>query len=70
MLRFTAEFHGLQDIDGTPYLKMGDLLSTFAEPRWLMDVKMGVRCFEEEELASKKPRADLFERIQKMDAGA
>ena len=49
------------------YLRMGNLLRGFDRPH-IMDVKMGVRCYEEGELASgSKPRADLFERMERME---
>ena len=67
MLDATAPFHGVVEIDGGVYLKMGNLLERFdATTLRQMDVKMGVRCFEERELASSKPRADLFERLMNM----
>lgn len=64
-------FHGVVTIDGKRYLKMRSVLAAFdAASLCVMDVKMGVRCFAESELSSKKPRGDLFERLKKMQPSA
>ena len=61
------EFFGVVTIDGKRYLKMRSLLSEFdASTLCVMDVKMGVRCFDESELKSTKPRSDLYERLLKL----
>lgn len=67
MAQFVPAFHGVAELNGKTYLKMENLLAAFDAPR-LMDIKMGVRCFEESELSSTKPRADLFERLAGMEA--
>jgi 1D-myo-inositol-triphosphate 3-kinase len=63
-------FHGVEHIEGKRYLKMGSLLADFDTATLCQaDVKMGVRCFAESELQSRKPRADLYERLEKMGWG-
>jgi len=66
---FAPEFLGVETIDDLRYLKMRHFMLSFDEASLCqMDVKMGVRCFAEKELASRKPRKDLFERLKRMDA--
>ena len=69
MRAFAPEFDGVEEIDGKRYLKMRTLFEGFDSATLCqMDIKMGVRCFAEKELQSKKPRADLYERLCKLDA--
>ena len=69
MTLFAPEFCGVEIIEGTRYLKMLDFLQAFEQASLRqMDVKMGVRCFAEKELQSRKPRHDLYKRLCKMDA--
>ena len=68
---FVPHFHGIVSIDNkdgsrTKYIKLSNLHMGFIQPR-TMDIKMGVRCFEESELNNGKPRADLYQRMAKME---
>ena len=66
---FAPEFLGVESLEGARYLKMRHFLLAFDEASLCqMHIKMGVRCFAEGELQSKKPRKDLYERLRKMDA--
>ncbi|CAL4165053.1 unnamed protein product, partial [Meganyctiphanes norvegica] len=59
--------------DGERYLQLQDLLSDFSSP-CVMDIKMGVRTYLEEELAKarEKPklRKDMYEKMVQIDPGA
>lgn len=48
------------------YIRLSNLLRNFHQP-FVMDVKVGVRSFVEDEAKSIKPRADLFQRMQELD---
>jgi hypothetical protein len=66
-----SRFYGLVSLaqrDGTAarYMRLSNLLMGVVNPR-TMDIKMGVRCFEEEELRNPKPRGDLYQRMAQME---
>jgi len=63
---FVPEYFGIVQRGDRRYIKLRDLLGDFRSP-WLMDIKMGVRCYAEKELKNQKPRNDLFERMVKME---
>jgi len=63
---FVPEYFGIVQRGERRYIKLQDLLGDFSSP-WLMDIKMGVRCYAEKELNNTKPRNDLFERMVKME---
>eukprot|EP00049_Salpingoeca_infusionum_P023043 m.10079 g.10079 ORF g.10079 m.10079 type:complete len:378 (-) comp5525_c0_seq1:322-1455(-) len=48
------------------FLELQDLCSSFSEP-CLMDVKMGVRTFQEQEVSKTKLRPDLLQKMIKLD---
>ncbi|KAK7487175.1 hypothetical protein BaRGS_00021670 [Batillaria attramentaria] len=67
------KYHGAVEKDGTSYVQLQDLLCKFTSP-CVMDIKMGVRTYLEEELekARKKPtlRKDLYQKMISVDATA
>mmetsp|Transcript_11203 Transcript_11203/g.25103 ORF Transcript_11203/g.25103 Transcript_11203/m.25103 type:complete len:355 (+) Transcript_11203:117-1181(+) len=66
MSRFVPEYFGIVNRGQRRYIKLRDLLRDFSKP-WLMDIKMGVRCYAEKELKNSKPRNDLYLRMVKME---
>jgi len=73
MAPYVPEFEGITSVekaDGsrTRYLKLRNLHHGFEEASTrTMDVKMGVRCYEEDELGNAKPRKDLYARLAQME---
>uniref|UniRef100_A0A1A7YAR9 Kinase n=1 Tax=Iconisemion striatum TaxID=60296 RepID=A0A1A7YAR9_9TELE len=70
---FVPGYHGDIEKDGQKYNQMEDLLAEFDYP-CVMDCKMGVRTYLEEELtkARKKPspRPDMYQKMVEVDPGA
>ncbi|XP_064810117.1 inositol-trisphosphate 3-kinase A-like [Oncorhynchus masou masou] len=70
---FVPGYHGVVERDGEPFLHMTDLLVNFDEPS-VMDCKMGVRTYLEEELvrARERPklRRDLYDKMLEVDSEA
>uniref|UniRef100_A0A1A8BKM1 Kinase n=1 Tax=Nothobranchius kadleci TaxID=1051664 RepID=A0A1A8BKM1_NOTKA len=70
---FVPGYHGDIEKDGQKYNQMEDLLAEFDCP-CVMDCKMGVRTYLEEELtkARKKPspRPDMYQKMVEVDPGA
>ncbi|KAM8952297.1 inositol-trisphosphate 3-kinase C [Pelodytes ibericus] len=70
---FVPGYFGVVEKDGEVYNQMEDLLSEFESPS-IMDCKMGVRTYLEEELvkAREKPRLrkDMYEKMVAIDAEA
>ncbi|XP_041703347.2 inositol-trisphosphate 3-kinase A [Coregonus clupeaformis] len=70
---FVPGYHGVVERDGDPFLHMTDLLVNFDRPS-VMDCKMGVRTYLEEELvrARERPklRRDLFDKMLEVDSEA
>lgn len=70
---FVPTYNGPVEKDGEPYLQMRDLLVNFSGPN-VMDCKMGVRTYLEEELvrAREKPklRKDLYDKMLEVDCKA
>lgn len=65
---FVPNFYGEVERDGAWFFKMDDLLHAFSlRGRHIADLKMGLRTFAESEAQSAKPRADLFERMERME---
>lgn len=66
-------FHGVSERDGESYIQLDDLLNNFDEP-CVMDCKMGVRTYLEEELtkARGKPklRKDMYKKMIEVDPSA
>ncbi|KAM8921188.1 inositol-trisphosphate 3-kinase A [Pelodytes ibericus] len=66
-------FHGVVERDGESYIQLDDLLNNFEEP-CVMDCKMGVRTYLEEELtkARGKPklRKDMYKKMIEVDQHA
>uniref|UniRef100_T1JEJ5 Kinase n=1 Tax=Strigamia maritima TaxID=126957 RepID=T1JEJ5_STRMM len=54
---------------GDYYIEMEDLLHSFKEPS-VMDIKMGTRTFAESEVTNTKARADLYQKMVKIDPTA
>ncbi|XP_072545804.1 inositol-trisphosphate 3-kinase A [Salminus brasiliensis] len=71
--RFVPAYHGVVERDGELFLQMNDLLVNFDGPN-VMDCKMGVRTYLEEELvrAREKPklRRDLYNKMLEVDSEA
>ncbi|XP_071539446.1 uncharacterized protein [Panulirus ornatus] len=71
---YVARYTGVvEGADGEKYLQLEDLLSNFALP-CVMDIKMGVRTYLEDELAKarEKPklRKDMYEKMIQIDSKA
>ncbi|XP_036066468.1 inositol-trisphosphate 3-kinase B isoform X2 [Oryzias melastigma] len=70
---YVPGYHGDVEKDGQKYNQMEDLLAEFDYP-CVMDCKMGVRTYLEEELnkARKKPspRPDMYQKMVEVDPGA
>ncbi|XP_028994719.1 inositol-trisphosphate 3-kinase A [Betta splendens] len=70
LLPFVPAFHGVAERDGEFFLHMTDLLAKFDLPN-VMDCKMGVRTYLEEELVRArerpKPREDLYKKMVEVD---
>ncbi|XP_028933746.1 inositol-trisphosphate 3-kinase A [Ornithorhynchus anatinus] len=66
-------FHGVVEHDGETYLQLQDLLAGFDTP-CVLDCKMGVRTYLEEELskARERPklRKDMYKKMLEVDPGA
>uniref|UniRef100_A0A3B3CG99 Kinase n=1 Tax=Oryzias melastigma TaxID=30732 RepID=A0A3B3CG99_ORYME len=67
---FVPQYHGLVTRGDHCYIRLEDLLSGLTRPL-IMDCKMGVRTYQEEELvkASTKPnlRSDMYQKMVKVD---
>ncbi|XP_026195479.1 inositol-trisphosphate 3-kinase A [Anabas testudineus] len=70
LLPFVPGYHGVVEKDGESFLHMTDLLVNFDLPN-VMDCKMGVRTYLEEELVRArerpKPREDLYRKMVEVD---
>lgn len=66
---FIPEFMGVvenvEDAKGDRFIRISNLLQDFTDPK-VMDVKIGVRTFLEEEAQVSKLRPDLYEKMTKM----
>lgn len=71
LLTFVPEYLGVVEKDGESFLHMTDLLANFDLPN-VMDCKMGVRTYLEEELVRArerpKPREDLYNKMVEVDS--
>ncbi|XP_037343051.2 inositol-trisphosphate 3-kinase A [Pungitius pungitius] len=71
LLPFVPGYHGTVEKDGESFLHMTDLLVNFDLPN-VMDCKMGVRTYLEEELVRArerpKPREDLYKKMVEVDS--
>ncbi|XP_042355994.1 inositol-trisphosphate 3-kinase A [Plectropomus leopardus] len=71
LLPFVPGYHGTVEKDGESFLHMTDLLANFDLPN-VMDCKMGVRTYLEEELVRArerpKPREDLYKKMVEVDS--
>ncbi|XP_034432023.1 inositol-trisphosphate 3-kinase A [Hippoglossus hippoglossus] len=71
LLPFVPGYHGVVEKDGESFLHMADLLANFELPN-VMDCKMGVRTYLEEELVRArerpKPREDLYKKMVEVDS--
>eukprot|EP00930_Biecheleria_cincta_P029050 TRINITY_DN20213_c0_g1_i1.p1 TRINITY_DN20213_c0_g1~~TRINITY_DN20213_c0_g1_i1.p1 ORF type:complete len:409 (+),score=74.20 TRINITY_DN20213_c0_g1_i1:111-1337(+) len=66
---FTAQCFGKVINDGgIEFLKLSNLLSDFQRGPHVMDCKIGVRSFTEEEVNNTKPRSDLYQRLVSLDS--
>jgi len=71
LLPFVPGYHGVVEKDGESFLHMTDLLANFDLPN-VMDCKMGIRTYLEEELVRArerpKPREDLYKKMVEVDS--
>ncbi|TKS86630.1 Inositol-trisphosphate 3-kinase A [Collichthys lucidus] len=71
LLLYVPGYHGVVEKDGESFLHMTDLLANFDLPN-VMDCKMGVRTYLEEELVRArerpKPREDLYKKMVEVDS--
>lgn len=63
---FIPSYHGIFDVNNESFIIIDNLLRHFNDP-CILDMKMGIRTFLEEEIANSEPRNDLFEKIIKLD---
>ncbi|KAM4721931.1 inositol-trisphosphate 3-kinase B-like [Rhinophrynus dorsalis] len=67
---YVPTYHGLEERDGQTYIKMEDLLKGLEAPS-IMDCKMGIRTYLEEELAKAllkpTPRKDMYNKMVSVD---
>ncbi|CAI5794479.1 inositol-trisphosphate 3-kinase C [Podarcis lilfordi] len=70
---YVPAYYGVVERDGETYIQMEDLLSGFDKPS-IMDCKMGVRTYLEEELEKARqqpcPRKDLYDKMVAVDPAA
>ncbi|XP_038639963.1 inositol-trisphosphate 3-kinase A [Scyliorhinus canicula] len=70
---FVPQYHGVTDEEGEQYIQLDDLLAEFDSP-CVMDCKMGIRTYLEEELmkAREKPklRKDMYKKMVEVDLQA
>ncbi|KAJ0062700.1 hypothetical protein NL108_004314, partial [Boleophthalmus pectinirostris] len=70
LLPFVPQYHGVVESDGQGFLHLNDLLVPFDQPN-VMDCKMGIRTYLEEELvrAREHPRLreDLYKKMVEVD---
>ncbi|CAJ1073549.1 inositol-trisphosphate 3-kinase A [Xyrichtys novacula] len=71
LLPFVPGYHGIVEKDGESFLHMTDLLANFDLPN-VMDCKMGVRTYLEDELVRARerprPREDLYNKMVEVDS--
>jgi len=65
---FVAKYHGTQvDVDeagvSQTYISLDNLLATFDRSSKVMDVKLGIRTFCEDECTNQKLRPDMYKRL-------
>ncbi|KAM4585712.1 inositol-trisphosphate 3-kinase B-like, partial [Fundulus diaphanus] len=70
---FVPQYHGLVTRGEHRYIRLEDLLNGLRRPV-IMDCKMGVRTFQEEELIKARtkpsPRSDMYQKMLKIDPSA
>ncbi|XP_072314200.1 inositol-trisphosphate 3-kinase A [Eucyclogobius newberryi] len=70
LLPFVPQYHGVVERDGQSFIHLDDLLVPFDQPS-VMDCKMGVRTYLEEELVRARehprPREDLYKKMVEVD---
>ncbi|XP_006871471.1 PREDICTED: inositol-trisphosphate 3-kinase C [Chrysochloris asiatica] len=70
---FVPAYYGIVEQDGQTFNQMEDLLADFEGPS-IMDCKMGIRTYLEEELVKARerprPRKDMYEKMVAVDPGA
>eukprot|EP00667_Euglena_gracilis_P006791 EG_transcript_6845 len=66
---FVPQFMGLVERDDTTYVRMQDVLLSMVDPN-LMDIKIGVRTFGEEEVLNPKCRPDLLQKALKIQSAS
>ncbi|XP_028597810.2 inositol-trisphosphate 3-kinase C isoform X1 [Podarcis muralis] len=70
---YVPAYYGVVERDGETYIQMEDLLSGFDAPS-IMDCKMGVRTYLEEELEKARqqpcPRRDMYDKMVAVDPAA
>jgi len=76
LLSFTARYYGevkqddQPDKEGERYIRLSNLLRSFARGPHVMDCKLGIRSFAEEEVGKTKPRPDLYKKLVALDPSA
>eukprot|EP00931_Biecheleriopsis_adriatica_P053229 TRINITY_DN31128_c0_g1_i1.p1 TRINITY_DN31128_c0_g1~~TRINITY_DN31128_c0_g1_i1.p1 ORF type:complete len:518 (+),score=108.51 TRINITY_DN31128_c0_g1_i1:82-1554(+) len=65
---FTAQCFGkVSLLHGQQFLKLSNLLAQLQKPHVVMDCKLGLRSFSEDEMTDTKPRSDLYQRLAALD---
>jgi len=67
--KYIGGYHGVAYVEDTKCIKLTNLLRGHRSP-CVMDCKLGLRTFKEEEVKNNKPRADLYQKLLKMDPEA
>uniref|UniRef100_A0A8C6TXC4 Kinase n=1 Tax=Neogobius melanostomus TaxID=47308 RepID=A0A8C6TXC4_9GOBI len=72
LLPFVPQYHGVVESDGQSFLHLSDLLVPFHQP-CVMDCKMGIRTYLEDDLARARGRPrlreDLYKKMVEVDSG-
>jgi hypothetical protein len=66
---FIAPYSGVVKMNGVVYLRLGELLHPFDSPT-VMDIKIGSRTYLESQVSDPKLRADLYQKLVKLDKNA
>eukprot|EP00045_Choanoeca_perplexa_P008952 m.84559 g.84559 ORF g.84559 m.84559 type:complete len:652 (+) comp14689_c0_seq1:172-2127(+) len=66
LLPYVPQYQGVVESAGKPYIKLENLVAHFESP-CVMDVKMGVRTFLEDDVNTEKLRKDLLAKMLELD---
>ncbi|XP_072519232.1 inositol-trisphosphate 3-kinase B [Salminus brasiliensis] len=73
LCRFVPQYYGIISRNGETYIRLEDLLSGLKQPV-IMDCKMGIRTYQEEEIIKARTKAslrtDMYQKMVKVDPAA